>query len=184
MSCDQASDAGNVKGDVLSKVRNITRLFLRSEISFSRTCNIPNLISYIYRIALLTLQTLYWLCVYIVAQSHAHWNKHLRSVKFSKRGHWRKGWFPTAHFISRNFVRSLICVERWRSARYVRAYSVQLHLQIYFRLKEPSCCVINSNADAISLVRNLTRTGGRCLVKNYPCQPGFKSKRAAVHMCI
>ena len=38
--------------------------------------------AYIYCIAP---ETLHWLCVYMVARSHAHQSKHLRSVKFSKR---------------------------------------------------------------------------------------------------
>ena len=45
---------------------------MRGEISFSRTCNIPNLRSYIYRIALFTLETLHSLCIYMVEQLHAH----------------------------------------------------------------------------------------------------------------
>jgi len=57
---------------------------LCSEISFSRTSNSPDLISYIHRIASVTLETLYCLCVYMVAQLHAHWNKHLLSVHFSE----------------------------------------------------------------------------------------------------
>ena len=62
---------------------------LRSEISFSCTCNISNLISYAHRIAYLTLETIRWLCVYMVAQLHAHnWNKHLLGEKFSLREHW------------------------------------------------------------------------------------------------
>jgi len=56
---------------------------LRSEISFSRTCNIPKLISYIYRIAFFLLEMLHLLCVHVVVQVHVHWNKRLLSVKFS-----------------------------------------------------------------------------------------------------
>jgi len=37
-----------------------------------------------YRTAPLTLETLHWLC-YMVAQLHAHYNKHMLSVKFSER---------------------------------------------------------------------------------------------------
>ena len=44
-------------------------------ISFSRTSNIPNITSYIHRIAFVTLDTLHWLCVYMVAQLHANKNK-------------------------------------------------------------------------------------------------------------
>jgi len=58
-----------------------------SKISFSRTCNIPNLISYIHRKALLPLETLHWLCVCIVAQLHAQLKKNICSV-FSGREHW------------------------------------------------------------------------------------------------
>jgi len=36
---------------------------LRSKISFSRTCNIPYLISYIYRMTCQRLVTVHWLCV-------------------------------------------------------------------------------------------------------------------------
>jgi len=45
---------------VPSKVRNyaVPSDHLRSETSFSRTCNIANLISYIYRISLLMLEML------------------------------------------------------------------------------------------------------------------------------
>ena len=70
---------------VSSKVRNsaVPLDYLRSEISLSCTGNIPNLISHIYRIALIALEMRYWLCVYMVAQLHAHWNKHLRRVNFS-----------------------------------------------------------------------------------------------------
>jgi len=59
---------------------------LRSEISFSRTCNILNLIRYIYRIALLTLLTLHCLCFCMVTQLHAlraRQRKHLLSVELS-----------------------------------------------------------------------------------------------------
>jgi len=49
--------------------------YLRSEISFLRTCNIPNLILCIYSIALLPLKMLHWLFDYTVAQLHAHWSK-------------------------------------------------------------------------------------------------------------
>jgi len=52
---------------------------LRSEISFSRTGNITNLISQLYCIALVTLN---WLCVYMIAKLHAHQNKYLLSVNF------------------------------------------------------------------------------------------------------
>jgi len=44
---------------------------LRSEILFLPTCNIPNLISYIYCMAL---ETLYWSCVHLIAQLHEHQN--------------------------------------------------------------------------------------------------------------
>jgi len=47
--------ADSLVTSVLSKVRKCAELVpehLRSEISFLRTCNIPNLISYIHRIAL------------------------------------------------------------------------------------------------------------------------------------
>jgi len=37
----------------------------------------------VYRRALVTLETLQWLCVYMIAQLHEHQNKHLLSVKFS-----------------------------------------------------------------------------------------------------
>ena len=40
---------------------------LRSGISFSRTCNIPNLTSYVYYIALLPLKTLHWLYLHSCA---------------------------------------------------------------------------------------------------------------------
>jgi len=55
---------------------------LCSEISFSRTSNSPDLISYTYRIASVTLETLHCLCVYMLAQLHAHENKHLLNVHF------------------------------------------------------------------------------------------------------
>jgi len=55
----------------------------RSEISFSRTCSISNLISYTYHKTLLSLETLYWLSACLVAQMHANLNKHLLIVKFS-----------------------------------------------------------------------------------------------------
>ena len=73
------------QSSVPSKVRNCAEPpdHLRSEISFSRTCNIPNLISCLYRIELLPLVTLHQLRVHMVAQLHAHQNKHLLSVKFS-----------------------------------------------------------------------------------------------------
>jgi len=45
---------------------------LCSEISFSRTSNSLDLISYIHCIASVTLETLYCLCVHMVAQMHAH----------------------------------------------------------------------------------------------------------------
>jgi len=38
---------------------------LRSEIAFSRTCNIPNFISCEYRIALFPLETLHWLSAWL-----------------------------------------------------------------------------------------------------------------------
>ena len=61
---------------------------LRSEVSFSRTCNIPYLISYIYHIAFLTLHQLcgymvHQLCGYMVAQLDTHLKKYLLSAKFS-----------------------------------------------------------------------------------------------------
>jgi len=71
----------------LSAQLRSTTSHLRSEISFSRTCNILNLILvYIYRIALSTLETLHCLCVCVIAQLHAlsaQQNKHLLSVEFS-----------------------------------------------------------------------------------------------------
>jgi len=45
---------------------------LRSEISFSRTGNILNLMSYTHCLELLTLETLHWLYIYMVAQLFAH----------------------------------------------------------------------------------------------------------------
>jgi len=45
---------------------------LCSEISFLRTSNSPDLISYIYSIASVTLETAYCLYVYMVVQLHAH----------------------------------------------------------------------------------------------------------------
>ena len=46
---------------------------LCSEISFSRTNNCQtDLIPFTYRIASVTFETLYYLCVYMVAQLHAH----------------------------------------------------------------------------------------------------------------
>ena len=56
----------------------------RSKISFMRNCSIPNIMPYVYRTAFVTLETLNWLCVYMVAQFHAHQNKHLHSVKLSQ----------------------------------------------------------------------------------------------------
>jgi len=49
---------------------------LRSEISFSRTCNIQKLILCNYRLKR------YTGCVSMVAQLRAHYNKNLFSVKF------------------------------------------------------------------------------------------------------
>ena len=74
------------RGSVHSTVRECAMPtdHLCSEISFSRTSYSPDLISYIYRIASVTLETLYCLCVYKVAQLHAHKNKHLLSVHFSE----------------------------------------------------------------------------------------------------
>jgi len=45
---------------------------MRSEVLFSRTYNIPNLMSYIYLITFLTPEKLIWLRVYMVAQLHTH----------------------------------------------------------------------------------------------------------------
>ena len=56
---------------------------LGSEISFSRTNNCPtDLISFTYRIASVTFEALYCLCVYMVVQLRAHKNKHLQSVLY------------------------------------------------------------------------------------------------------
>ena len=60
---------------------------LRSEISFLRTCNIPNLISRS------PVETFHWLCDYMVVKLHAHWHKYLLNVKFSYREHC---WWPTS----------------------------------------------------------------------------------------
>jgi len=54
---------------------------LRSEISFLRICNIPNLISHS------PVETFHWLCVYMVVKLHARWHKYLLNVKFSYREH-------------------------------------------------------------------------------------------------
>jgi len=48
---------------------------LRSEISFSRTCNTLKLILYVLR-GPVTLRTIHWLCVCMIAQLHAYWNQH------------------------------------------------------------------------------------------------------------
>jgi len=45
---------------------------LCSEISFLRTSKSPDLISYIYRIASVSLETLYCLCAYMVGKLHKH----------------------------------------------------------------------------------------------------------------
>jgi len=73
------------------KVRNCAEPpeHLRSEISFSCPCNIPNLTSYIHRIAL---SKRFTGCVYMVVKLHAHWSKHLLNIKFSYREH---GWWLT-----------------------------------------------------------------------------------------
>ena len=68
---------GKLQVSVPSTVRNcaIPPDNLRSEISFSRICNIANFISYIYSKALVTfvtLETVHFLCVYMVAQLHEH----------------------------------------------------------------------------------------------------------------
>ena len=55
---------------------------LCSEISFSRTSNIPDLILYIYRITSVMLETLHWLCVHGCTIAWAQ-NKHLLCVQFS-----------------------------------------------------------------------------------------------------
>ena len=59
------------RSSVPSTVRKcaVPTYHLCSEISFSRTSNSPDLISYIYRIASVTLYCLY---VYMVTQLHAH----------------------------------------------------------------------------------------------------------------
>ena len=53
------------RGNVPSTARKcaVPTDHLCSEISFSRTSNSPDLISYIYRICSVTLDTLYWLCM-------------------------------------------------------------------------------------------------------------------------
>jgi len=53
-------------------MRSIPPDNLRSEMSFLRTCTNQNSVAYTYHISLLPLETLRWLCVYIVAQMHAH----------------------------------------------------------------------------------------------------------------
>jgi len=62
------------RGNVPSTARKCAVLtdHLCSEISLSRTSNSPDLISYIYRICSVTLETLYCLSVCMVVQLHAH----------------------------------------------------------------------------------------------------------------
>jgi len=69
------------RGSVPSTVRKcvVPTDHLCSEISFSRTSNSPDLISYIYRIASVMLYCLY---VYMVTQLHAQQSKHLLSAHF------------------------------------------------------------------------------------------------------
>jgi len=63
--------------------RQLKKGALGSEILFSRTNNCPtDLISFAYRIASVTFEALYCLCVYMVVQLHAHKNKHLQSVLY------------------------------------------------------------------------------------------------------
>jgi len=78
---------------VPSKVRNCAEPpeHLRSEISSLRTCNIPNLISYVHRIAPSKRFTGCVSTISMVVKLHAHWNKHLLIAKCSYRGHYTDG---------------------------------------------------------------------------------------------
>ena len=52
------------------------------EISFSRACNIPYVMSYLHRMVLFAAWNASGLCVRMVAQMPAHWKKHLLRAKF------------------------------------------------------------------------------------------------------
>ena len=52
------------------------------EISFLRACNIPYVMSYLHHMVLFAAWNASGLCVCMVAQLPAHWNKHLLSAQF------------------------------------------------------------------------------------------------------
>ena len=87
--------ADSLVTSVPSEVHKCTELprHLCSEISFLRTCNIPNLISYVYRIALSKRFAGCVSTIYMVVKLHVHWNKHFLNVKFSSREHC--GWLTS-----------------------------------------------------------------------------------------